>query len=92
MNQSKEALQDMLARADLNKQIAEIELQKIDVQFSIDQRNAQDDARDDADTIANKITILSAQKAISIRNKNKDIAQVNANVTALTAAIASLNP
>ncbi len=80
----------MLARANINAEIKALELQRIEAQFVIDKRNIESDTRDDADTIANKITIQTAQKAINIRNKNKEIADTARNITALSAAISEL--
>lgn len=62
------------------------ELQRIDVQYSIDKQDRTDDTRIDPADLADQIAIIDAQYAISKRNKQREIAQVNENKAALQAA------
>lgn len=88
MEKTKEEYQELLARANINLQIKNLELQKIDADFLIQKREIQNDAREDSATKADNIVILTAQKSVNIRRKNRDIADVLRNISLFEDAIA----
>ncbi len=84
---SRAKLQDFIDRANFNLQISNLELQRIDTQYSIDKRDKNEDTRIDPADLVDQLAIIEAQYALTKRNKQRAIAQVTENKNALQAAI-----